>query len=71
MPRLLILTWYRMEFDFTLEGTGSRLTVFIDYRLPETMGLATISRALGPAYTRWCLNRIVTDAGSVSWAVAG
>ena len=69
-PRLLILAWYRMGFDITLEGAGSRLTVFIDYRLPEPMALATISRALGPAYARWCLSRIVADAGSVSRAVA-
>lgn len=69
-PRLLILAWYRMGFDITLEGTGSRLKVFIDYRLPETMGLATISRALGPAYARWCLSRIVADSGSVSRGVA-
>jgi len=70
-PRLLILAWYRMGFDITLEGAGSRLTVFSDYRLPERMALATISRALGPACARCCLSRIVTDAGSVSRAVAG
>ncbi len=61
-PRLLILSWYRMGFRIAPEGGGSRLTVFIDYRLPNTVVWGILSRVSGPAYARWCLDRIVADA---------
>ncbi len=64
-PRLLILSGYRMGFAIAPEGTGSRLTVFIDYRLPSGLALGAVSRMLGPVYARWCLERIVADAQSL------
>ncbi len=60
-PRLLILSWYRMGFEVAPEGAGSRLTVSIDYLLPEG-AMALVGRLIGPSYARWCVSRIVDDA---------
>lgn len=62
-PRLLVFGNYRLGFEITTEGTGSRVRVFIDYDLPRTR----LGRLLGPlgahAYARWCVERMLAEAG--------
>lgn len=61
VPRLLVIGAYRMGFDIAPQGLGSRLTVFIDYDLPNwpwrLLGLIP-----GRAYARWCTRSIANDA---------
>lgn len=61
-PRLLVVGPYRMGFDVVPDGSGSRLRVFIDYELPARAPARSLGRLLGPAYARWCTQRMVSDA---------
>jgi hypothetical protein len=60
-PRLLVIGAYRMGFEIEAAGTGSRLTVFIDYDLPpwpsRMLGLIA-----GRFYARWCVESMANDA---------
>lgn len=60
-PRLIVIAAYRMGFDVAPEGAGSRLRVFIDYTLPERAPARWLGRLLGPAYARWCTERMAQD----------
>ncbi len=61
-PQLLIVASYAMGFRIEPAGNASRLTVWIDYRLPQ----GWIGRLLGwlfaGFYARWCVDRMVSDA---------
>ncbi|MCW3837290.1 hypothetical protein ACFQ1E_14065 [Sphingomonas canadensis] len=63
-PRLLIVEGYAMGFRIEADGGASRLTVWIDYGLPQ----GWIGRLLGwlfaGFYARWCVGRMVSDAGN-------
>ncbi|MGA0608013.1 SRPBCC family protein [Phenylobacterium sp. VNQ135] len=60
-PRLLVIGGYEMGFTITEEGAGSRVSVWIDYALPNR-GWARWVPALAELYARWCVRRMVTDA---------
>ena len=61
-PRLLVIGAYRMGFTIEPAGSGSRLVVFIDYRLPAGGMGFVLGRLLGPAYAAWCTRRMAGDA---------
>lgn len=65
-PRLLVFGSYRLGFEIAPEGAGSRVRVFIDYDLPRS----PFGRLLGPlgahAYARWCVRRMLVEAGSAA-----
>jgi len=60
-PRLLVIGSYRMGFDISPEGLGSRLRVSIEYDLPawpwRLLGLIA-----GRFYARWCVRAMANDA---------
>lgn len=60
-PQLLVIGSYRMGFTIEPRGPASRLTVFIDYRLPRGL-LSIVGRLFGPMYARWCVNSMVDGA---------
>lgn len=61
-PRLLVIGAYRMGFTIAPVTEGSRLVVFIDYRLP-CVGIARwLGLILGRAYAGWCTRRMANDA---------
>ena len=61
-PQLLVVGPYRMGFTIAAEGAGSRLVVFIDYRLPPR-GLAhVLALMFGRTYATWCTRRMNADA---------
>lgn len=58
-PRLLIIGRYRMGFGVEPLGTGSRVRIWIDYRLPPG-GLARwLGAAVGRLYARWCTQQML------------
>lgn len=61
VPRLLVIGPYRMGFEIAPSGSGSRLTVFIDYAPPPSSVLRRLPM-LGRFYARWCVERMVRDA---------
>lgn len=61
-PHLLVIGAYRMGFTIEPAGSGSRLVVFIDYRLPAGGMGFVLGRLLGPAYAAWCTGRMAGDA---------
>lgn len=60
-PRLLVIDAYRMGFELEAAGSGSRLTVFIDYNLPP-WPLRLLGLIAGRFYARWCVERMANDA---------
>jgi hypothetical protein len=61
-PRLLVIGPYRLGFDLASVTGGSKLRVVIDYALPETGPGRLLGWLFGPAYARWCTQRMVDDA---------
>jgi hypothetical protein len=69
-PRLLVIGAYRMGFVISPSPSGSRLVVFIDYRLPAH-GLARgLGLLLGRTYAAWCTRRMARDARQAARPVA-
>jgi hypothetical protein len=58
VPKLLVIGPYRMGFDIRPAGDTSRLRVFIDYELPDSL----LGSLFGNAYARWCTTTMVGDA---------
>lgn len=58
-PRLLVIGRYRMGFGVEPLGKGSRVRIWIDYRLPAG-GLARwLGAAVGRLYARWCTQQML------------
>lgn len=64
-PRLLVISDYRMGFMIDPVPSGSRLIVFIDYRLPARGIGRLFGLLLGRAYAAWCTRRMAGDARAV------
>lgn len=64
-PRLLVIGAYRMGFTIDPVAGGSRLVVFIDYKLPAGSPGRLLGTLLGRRYAAWCTRRMVTDARAV------
>lgn len=61
-PRFLVIGAYRMGFEISRLEQGSRLMVFIDYRLPRSGFARCLGRMLGRTYAAWCTRRTADDA---------
>lgn len=61
-PRLLVIDHYRMGFEITPQGSGSKLCIFIDYALPESALACLLGKLFSSLYARWCTRRMVSDA---------
>ena len=60
--RLLVIGHYRMGFELVPQNAGSKLCVFIDYNLPESLGGRVLGFLLGRVYAKWCVNSMLRDA---------
>jgi uncharacterized protein YndB with AHSA1/START domain len=58
--RLMVIGQYRLGFELTPEGTGTRARIFIDYALPERVRWLGVLFAR--TYARWCVGRMAADA---------
>jgi hypothetical protein len=70
-PRLIVIGAYRMGFAISPLEQGSRLVVFIDYRLPARGIARGLGWLLGRAYAVWCTQRMANDARIAFSALAG
>jgi hypothetical protein len=61
-PRMIILRGYRLGYELTPVGSGSRLTVFIDYQIPERGPARWLGQLLAAGYARWCVKSMIADA---------
>jgi hypothetical protein len=61
-PRLLIVGHYRMGFGICPLSSGSMLSVFIDYALPESGPRRCLGKLLAGIYARWCTQQMVKGA---------
>lgn len=64
--QLLVIGEYRMGFTISPSPVGSRLLVFIDYRLPDHGLPRILGWCLGSAYAAWCTRRMAKDAVLIS-----
>ena len=62
VPRLLVIGHYRMGFEIAATAESSRLRVFIDYALPETILWRWVGALFAHYYARWCTKQMVDDA---------
>ena len=60
-PKLIIIGSCEMGFRIIPDAAGSRLTVWIDYDLPDR-GPGRWAPAIAAYYGRWCVRRMVSDA---------
>lgn len=58
--RLLVIGAYSMGVQITPERGGSRLRVFIDYRLPDGPVTYWLGWLFGRRYAQWCVNQMLT-----------
>lgn len=59
-PKLLVIGAYSMGVQITPEPAGTRLRVFIDYRLPDGPLTYWLGRLFGGLYARWCVDQMLT-----------
>ena len=61
--RLLVIDAYRMGFTIEPVAGGSIVTLEIDFDLPRRARWRWLGWMLGPWYARWCLARMLDEAG--------
>ena len=62
VPRLFVIGAYSMGVQITPERAGSRLRVFIDYRLPDGPITYWLGWLFGGLYAGWCIDQMLTGA---------
>lgn len=62
VPKLLVISHYRMGFELTRNGASSLVRVFIDYSLPIKPPGSWLGHWLGAVYARWCTRQMVMGA---------
>jgi hypothetical protein len=61
IPQLVVIGPYRMGFAIEPRAEGSRLTVFIDYMLPERSAGHWLGRLFAAGYAGWCTRQMARD----------
>lgn len=59
-PRLLVIGRYRMGFDVESLGAGSRVRMWIDYRLPAGGFARWLGAVAHRFYARWCTQQMLS-----------
>lgn len=57
VPKLLIIGQYQMKVEIIPDGSGSLLTISIDYELPKTF--VWLGRLLSGWYAKWCVQQML------------
>jgi hypothetical protein len=61
-PKLLVIGPYQMGVRIQPSAKGARLTVFIDYALPNGLVTYWLGRLFGGMYARWCVEQMLAGA---------
>lgn len=61
-PRLIIIGQYQMGLEITPEKEGSRLTVFIDYAIPDSTSGRVLGYLFSSIYATWCVRQMIGSA---------
>jgi hypothetical protein len=61
--QLIIYSWYRMELRVIQSGSGTKAELSIAYEKPKGFFKRIISFLLADLYCRWCLQKMLDDAG--------
>ena len=64
-PKLLVIGQYQMGVRIRPRPDATRLTVFIDYALPDGVVTYWLGRLFGGMYARWCVKQML--AGSIAY----
>jgi hypothetical protein len=59
VPRLLVIGEYEMGVEITPEAGGSRVWVFINYRLPTGWVTYWLGRLFARVYAKWCVDQML------------
>jgi hypothetical protein len=60
--KLIIYSWYRMMLKIEPVSNGTRVTLSIGYRRPQSLILKIISFLFADLYCIWCLKKMLGDA---------
>ncbi len=60
-PKLIVIGHYRMGFEIIAGGGGSKLKVFIDYELPQSLGTRWLGYLFSGIYAKFCVKQILKD----------
>jgi hypothetical protein len=60
--KLIIYSWYRMMLKIEPVSNGTRATLSIGYRRPQSFILKIISLLFADLYCIWCLKKMLGDA---------
>lgn len=58
-PRLLVIGHYVMGLEITPEGKSSKLKVYINYKLPATVGQFLLGLIFSRFYAKWCVRQML------------
>ncbi len=56
---LLVIDHYKLGFEITPLDTGSRLKVYIDYKLPQSFKTRWLGLLFGSIYAKWCVQQMI------------
>lgn len=56
---LLVIDHYKLGFKIKAEKDGSKMTVFIDYNLPQSAKTWLLGLFLGDMYAKWCVQQMI------------
>ena len=61
-PKLLVIGQYQMRVRIQPSAIGARLSVFIDYALPDGVVTFWLGRLFSGMYARWCVKQMLAGA---------
>ena len=60
--KMIVFDQYRMGFGLETVGEGTKIVVFIEYRLPKTFLGHLLGYVFAGFYARWCTEKMVEEA---------
>ncbi len=61
-PQLIVIGHYQMKAHITPHGSGSQLTITINYNFPQKN--AWLGKLLGGWYAKWCVRQMIQGTNS-------
>lgn len=55
---LIIIDHYKLGFEINPENSISKIRVYIDYNLPQALGVRVLGFLFGGMYAKWCVRQM-------------